>query len=174
MTRIILETIVRAGADRCFDLSRDVSVHTGSTGASREHAVAGVTSGLLELGDEVTFEARHLGTRWRMTSRIAEFERPYRFVDEMRAGPFQRWRHEHVFVEQREGTLVIDRVEYRPLLWPLSWLVDLLFLRFYMRRLLEGRNRHLRAVAEAPRGPGQEARTATANPSIHRSSKGSR
>jgi len=34
-----------------------------STARSREAAVAGTTSGLLELGDEVTWEARHLGIR---------------------------------------------------------------------------------------------------------------
>jgi ligand-binding SRPBCC domain-containing protein len=141
---------VNATPERCFDFSRDVASHLESTGGSgRERVVAGVREGLLELGDEVTFEARRLAMRWRMTSAIAAFDRPRRFVDEMRKGPFSRWRHEHVFEPHPEGTLVVDEVTYAPVLWPLSWPVDVLFLRRYMRRMLRARNAYLKARAES-------------------------
>jgi ligand-binding SRPBCC domain-containing protein len=149
MPRIVLRTEIAASMETCFDLSRDVSVHTGSGGDER--AVAGVTTGRLDLGDEVTFEARHLGMRWRMTSRITELERPSRFVDEMTKGPFKRWRHEHLFSATDRGTMMLDDVRYAPMFWPLSWPVDRLFFRSYMRRLLERRNRFLRRQAERSR-----------------------
>ncbi len=148
MPRISLRMIVKARPERCFDLSRDVALHVDSTGAGRERAVAGVREGLLELGDEVTFEAKRLGLRWRMTSRISEFDRPHRFVDEMRSGPFSHWRHEHVFEPRPEGTLVIDDVTYASLMWPLSWPIDVLFVRWYMRRMLRTRNAFLKTRAE--------------------------
>jgi len=148
MPRIALQMVMRATPERCFDLSRDVSVHLSSTGKGKERAVGGVTEGFLELGNEVTFEASRLGLRWRMTSRIAEFDRPRRFVDEMRKGPFKRWRHEHLFEPLPEGTLMIDNVDYAPLFWPLSWPVDRLFVRWYMRRMMIQRNAHIRALAE--------------------------
>ena len=146
MPTILLHTRIAASPERCFDLSRDVSVHTGS--ATGERAVAGVTIGQLGPNDEVTFEAKHLALRWRMTSKIVAFDRPHRFVDEMQSGPFKRWRHEHRFEPDGAGTAMADRVEYEPLLWPLSWPVDVLFLRRYMTRLLRRRNEHLRDRAE--------------------------
>ena len=155
MTRIVLEMFVRATPARCFDLARDIDLHTNSTGPDRERAVGGVTSVLLGPGDDVTWESRQLGMRWRMTSWISEFDRPTRFVDEMRKGPFKRWRHVHHFRPMDGGTRVVDEVIYRPLLWPLSWPLDLLFLRFYMRRLLLRRNRYLRAVVERERSSGR-------------------
>ncbi|HEY0377699.1 MAG TPA: hypothetical protein VGC87_12310 [Pyrinomonadaceae bacterium] len=63
MPRIILKTFVKAPAGICFDLSRSVDVHTASTDGSGERAVAGVTSGMMELGDTVIWEAVHFGVR---------------------------------------------------------------------------------------------------------------
>jgi hypothetical protein len=88
MPLIRLTTIIDAAIERCFDLARSVEAHLESTSATGERAVAGVTTGLLELGDEVTWDARHLGVRQRLRVQISEMDRPTRFVDEMVAGPF--------------------------------------------------------------------------------------
>ncbi|MEA2634706.1 MAG: hypothetical protein QOH92_1473 [Chloroflexota bacterium] len=96
MPVIILRTRVAAPPSRCFDLARDVDIHQRSTAGSRERAVAGVISGLLGRGDEVTWEATHFGVRQRLTSRITEFDPPNRFVDEMVRGAVARFRHEHL------------------------------------------------------------------------------
>jgi hypothetical protein len=50
MPVIVLRTRVAAPPRRCFDLARDVDLHERSTAASRERAVAGVTSGRLADG----------------------------------------------------------------------------------------------------------------------------
>ena len=80
MTTLVIETRVAAPIDVCFDLARSVDAHLTTSAATRERAVAGKTSGLLDLGDEVTLEAVHFGVRQRLTSRIVEFERPTLFV----------------------------------------------------------------------------------------------
>jgi len=149
MPRIHIETFIAAPPERCFDLSRDVSFHTDPSTGGDERAVAGVTSGLLGPGDEVTFEARHLGRRWRMTSKIVEFDRPARFVDAMQRGPFKWWRHVHRLEARDAGTLMVDEVDYAPPLWPLSRPVELLIVRGYMRRMLVRRDQNLRRLAEA-------------------------
>jgi len=151
---IVLRTRVAAPPSRCFDLARDIDLHQRSTAASRERAVGGVTSGLLGPGDEVTWEATHFGVRQRLTSRIAEFEPPRRFVDEMVHGAFRRFRHEHQFLAVGDGTEVVDIFDYTSPLGPLGWLADVLFLRQYMTRLLRERNAYLKREAEsaAPRG----------------------
>lgn len=61
MPVIRLETVVQAPPERCFDLASDVEAYAGSTARTRERAVAGVTSGLLGPGDQVTWEAVHFG-----------------------------------------------------------------------------------------------------------------
>ena len=153
MPVIVLRTRVAAPASRCFDLARDVDLHQRSTAASRERAVAGVTSGLLGRGDEVTWEATHFGVRQRLTSRITEFDPPNRFVDEMVRGAFTRFRHEHQFLSFPDGTEMVDIFDYTSPLGPLGRLADGLFLRRYMTRLLRDRNAYLKRVAEsAPPG----------------------
>src|SRR5207302_11489710 len=154
MPVIVLRTRVAAPPSRCFDLARDVELHQRSTAASRERAVAGVTSGLLGLGDEVTWEATHFGIRQRLTSRITEFDPPHRFIDEMVRGAFARFRHEHQFLAAEGGTEMVDIFDYTSPLGPLGRFADVLFLRRYMIRLLRERNAYLKREAEsaAPRG----------------------
>ncbi len=153
MPVIVLRTRVAAPPSRCFDLARDIDLHQHSTAASRERAVAGVTSGLLGRGDEVTWEATHFGVRQRLTSRITEFDPPNRFVDEMVRGAFARFRHEHQFLSIPDGTDMVDIFDYTSPLGPLGRLADGLFLRRYMTRLLRARNAYLKRVAEsAPPG----------------------
>ena len=42
----------------------------------------------MSLGQTVTWQARHFGLPFRMTSKITEYERPTHFVDEQVSGPF--------------------------------------------------------------------------------------
>jgi ligand-binding SRPBCC domain-containing protein len=149
MPRIILKTIIKAPAEVCFDLSRSVDVHMASTDGSGERAVAGVISGMMNLGDTVTWEAVHFGVRQRLTSRITAFDRPRLFVDEMQRGAFKRWRHTHLFKPSDGGTLMVDDVDYASPLGPLGSLADALFLESYMTRLLAARNDYIRKLAEA-------------------------
>ncbi len=81
MPVIRLETAIRSPIERCFDLSRDIELHMRSTGHTREIAVAGLTKGLIGLGEEVTWEANHFGVQQRLTTRITAFSRPSHFRD---------------------------------------------------------------------------------------------
>jgi ligand-binding SRPBCC domain-containing protein len=148
MPVIQLDTVVDASPQRCFDLARDVELHQRSTATSHERAVAGVTSGRVALGDEVTWEAVHFGLRLRLTSRITTFDPPHEFVDEMVRGPFRRITHIHRFVPEGNGTRMIDVFDYTAPLGPLGRLADAVFLRRYMTSFLRQRNAYLKQVAE--------------------------
>ncbi|HEY8738489.1 MAG TPA: SRPBCC family protein [Candidatus Dormibacteraeota bacterium] len=150
MPVIRLETLIAAPIETCFDMARDVDLHQRSTAASAEKVVAGVTSGRMELGDEVTWEATHFGVRQRLSSRITAFDRPNRFVDEMVRGAFARFRHTHDFMRQNAGTLMVDVFDYTSPLGVVGRLADFLFLRRYMTRLLQRRNAYLKSAAESP------------------------
>lgn len=146
---IRLETHINAPIERCFDLSLSVDLHRHSVAHTHERPVAGVTSGVMKLGDSVTWEAVHFGIKQHLTSKITAYERPYRFTDEMVRGIFQEITHIHEFVPQPPGTLMIDLFMFRAPLGILGRLAERLALTRYMKRLLLIRNRYLKQVAEA-------------------------
>jgi ligand-binding SRPBCC domain-containing protein len=149
MPTIRIATSIDAPPERCFDLARDVGAHVRSTASTGERAVGGVTEGLLALGDEVTWEARHLGVTQRLTARIARFERPTVFEDVMVRGAFASLRHVHEFVPRDGGTTMVDTFTFESPLGPLGAIVDRLFLAGYMRRFLVSRAEELKRMAES-------------------------
>jgi len=148
MPRLRVETFIQAPREKCFDLARDIDVHLQTTGSSSEKAVAGVTTGKMELHDFVTFEAKHFGIKQRLTSEIVEYDRPHFFVDQMVKGPFKRLRHEHRFEARDGGTLMIDFMDFSSPLGPLGWCVDKFALATYMARFLAERGKCLKEIAE--------------------------
>lgn len=148
MPRIRLETIVDAEPQLVFDLSLDVDVHMASTAPSNERAVAGVTTGRMSLGDEVTWRATHFGLPWRMRSRITALDAPHTFIDEMQAGPFRRWHHVHRFIDLDGRTRMVDDVTYEAPFGLLGRTAERAVLHAYMTRLLQARNAHIKHVAE--------------------------
>lgn len=107
VARIELTTCVAASPERCFDLARSVDLHTRSTSATGERAVGGVTTGLLGLGQEVTWRARHFGVRQELTSRITAYDRPRHFRDSMVRGAFRRFDHDHFFEQTPTGCTIV-------------------------------------------------------------------
>ena len=152
MASFRIVTVIAAPIRVCFDLARDIDFHTRSMTHTGERAVAGRTSGLIGLGESVTWEARHLGVRQRLTSRITAFDRPTHFRDEMTAGAFRSFAHDHQFEERDGGTVMTNEVAFRSPFGPLGWLVDSLFMTGYLRRLLTGRCRAIKQEAEAVGG----------------------
>ncbi len=149
MPVIELSTAIRAPKERVFDLARSIDAHQDSTGATDERAVAGVTRGLIGLGDEVTWEARHFGVRQRLTVRVTAFDRPKHFQDVMIFGAFKRMIHDHEFAEHGAETLMRDRFDFNSPLGILGTMADWLFLESYMRRFLVRRNEVLKQLAES-------------------------
>ena len=145
---IRLETRILAPIDLCFDLARDIDIHIKSTQKTREKAVAGVTSGLINLGEEVTWEATHFGIRQRLTSRVTIFDRPRHFRDSQVKGIFRRFDHDHFFSEDGGATIMRDVFDYQS---PLGWLgrcADSLFLKAYLSRFLRARAVVIKEAAE--------------------------
>jgi len=150
MPEIVLETLINADAETCFDLMRDIRLHTETTATTNEKAVAGVIDGQIGLGQTVTFEGKHLGFRQRLTVRVIEFERPHLFVDEMTEGNFKSFKHIHEFIPHSEGTLMRDALIWTSPFGILGRVVDKLLLERHLRHLVSGRNAMLKKIAESP------------------------
>ena len=148
MARLRLETFIAAPPERVFDLSRDLDFHQRSLADTGEEIVGGRSGGLIELGEEVEWRARHLGFVWRLRSRIIEMERPQRFTDVQVHGPFSGFEHRHRFEPVEGGTRMVDEWDHRA---PLGWLgkvADWLFLERHVVRILTTRNAALKSEAE--------------------------
>ena len=150
MHRIELTTLIAAPPERCFDLARSVDVHVRSAGQSGERAIGGRTSGLLELGEEVTWEGRHFGLVQQLTSRITECRRPHYFQDRMVRGAFQHLEHDHFFEpDGAGGTRMVDVLRFTAPFVPVGWLVERVLLGPHLAQFLRKRNDVLREIAES-------------------------
>ena len=104
---------------------------------------------MIENGEIVTWEAVHFGIRQRLASQIVAMSRPGHFRDSMLTGAFTRIDHDHFFEAQPDGrTLMRDVFDYSAPLGLLGRVADCLFLKAYMRRLLEARNNVIKRLAE--------------------------
>lgn len=150
MPVIRLETFINAERAIVFDFARSIDLHQISTAHTNERAIAGKTSGLIELNESVTWEARHLEIVQRLTSKITAMKHPEYFVDEMVSGAFKSFKHEHTFELQGEGTLMVDLFDYVSPMGILGKVADTLFLKRYMAKLLTIRNQVIKEHSEAP------------------------
>ncbi len=118
---------------------RSVDLHKLSTAHTNEEAVAGKTSGLMEMGEWVTWRAKHLGFTQKLTSQITEFAYPHFFADEMVSGAFKSFRHEHFFEEQNGMTVMTDVFDYKSPFGLIGRAADILFLKTYLENFLKKR-----------------------------------
>lgn len=149
MPKIELETIINAPIERVFDLARSIDLHADSMAHTSEKAIAGVTKGLINLGETVTWEATHFGIKQNLTSKITICDRPTKFGDTMVSGAFSRFDHEHFFEEIDGKTVMRDVFDYDSPLGFLGKIADFLFLENYMKNLLIDRNETIKRVAES-------------------------
>ena len=74
MPIIKLETEINAPIERVFDLVRCIDLHAETMRKHDEKAVGGVTEGLININETVTWEATHFGIRQKLTSKITIFD----------------------------------------------------------------------------------------------------
>ncbi|HET8886086.1 MAG TPA: SRPBCC family protein [Salinimicrobium sp.] len=149
MPIIKLDTLIKANRNIVFDLARSIDLQSKFVTGSDEKAVAGRTTGLIELGETVTYRGKHLGVRQNLTSRVTEFDRPHFFVDEMEKGAFKSLRHEHHFIATEEGTIMKDVFDFKSPLGVLGKFANALFLKAYMTNFLKNRNKIIKEFAES-------------------------
>src|SRR5206468_7357623 len=141
---IHLTTFIQAPKDIVFDYSRNIDLHKKSMAHTNEEAVAGTTMGLINLGETVTWKARHVGKTRYFRSKIVSMKSPESFTDEMIEGDFKSFKHDHFFKSVANGTLMIDYLHYQTPYGFLGRIVDRLYLRRYLTGMLETRNNALK------------------------------
>lgn len=148
MPKIQLETVINAPIERVFDLSRSIDVHKLSASDTKEEAIAGRTSGLIELDERVTWRAKHFGIYQKLTVEIVKMDKPHMFEDVMIKGAFKSMYHKHRFVEEMGKTKMIDVFVFESPLGILGKIANSLFLKRYMTNFLVVRNEEIKRIAE--------------------------
>ena len=148
MPTIHLTTFIAAPVERVFDLSRSIDVHKKSLAHTNEQAVAGTTSGLIQQDETVTWKAKHLGKVRVMKVKISSMTAPQSFTDELVNGDFKEMKHEHHFKPIKNGTLMIDLFSFESPYGSLGKMANYIFLKRYLRKLLERRNLAIKEYAE--------------------------
>lgn len=148
MPEIQFRTVIKADIRTVFDLSRDIDFHQNSVSETNEKAIAGRTSGLIEEGETVTWRAKHLGIYQTLTTKIVAMNKPCHFTDIMQKGAFKSLKHQHIFRQEGENTIMTDIFEFQSPFGIIGNIFDEIFLKSYMKRFLLMRNEHIKIAAE--------------------------
>lgn len=149
MPLIKIDTKINADIEICFDLSLSIDMHKISTKETAEQAIEGVTSGLIGLGQSVTWQAKHFGIRQRLTSKITGYDKPFHFRDEQVNGIFKSLVHDHYFQEFQGYTLMSDHFFFESPFGIFGKIFNKLILTNYMKKFLILRNNTIKEYAES-------------------------
>lgn len=95
-------------------------------------------------GAVLDYRMRWLGVPLKWRAYVREYDPPYRFVDVQVRGPWARWEHRHLFLEEGGGTWVEDRITYRPPLGALGRVVHRVVVERQLRAVWAYRQARLR------------------------------
>lgn len=149
MPIIKTKTLIKADVKTCFDLARSIDAHQESLKHTQEIPVAGKTTGLIELGEWVSWEAKHFGFVQHLTSKITKYKAPYHFSGEMVLGVFKSFKHSHTFRELENETEMINIFYFESPYGIAGKVANSVFLKRYMTNLLNKRDRYLKMKAES-------------------------
>jgi ligand-binding SRPBCC domain-containing protein len=148
MPTIALETQIKSDVEICFDLSRSIDLHQISTAETNEKAIDGKTTGLINFGHFVTWQATHFGVTQKLTSKITAFNRPFYFRDEQQKGAFKYIVHDHYFEVKDDKVIMKDTFKFQSPFGLIGKLFDKFVLVNYLRKLLINRNYIIKEYAE--------------------------
>lgn len=97
----------------------------------------------MRVGALIDYSIRLMGVPMAWRTEITVWEPPHRFADLQLRGPYALWDHLHEFVADGDGTLIRDRVRYRPRGGPLAPLVHALFVRRKIEQIFDYRTRRI-------------------------------
>lgn len=148
MTTINLITKINASQKIVFNVSRNINIHQQSASKSKEVAIAGVTSGLINFNETVTWRGKHFGIYLTHKSRITAMDFHTYFVDEMEEGEFKSFKHEHFFEEKKGVTTMTDKLQYETPFGIFGKLFNFLFLKKHLTHFILERNQVLKEISE--------------------------
>ncbi|SHG45332.1 Ligand-binding SRPBCC domain-containing protein [Flavobacterium micromati] len=147
MTKFKVKTKITAPLQTVFNISCDIDVHQKSVSPTKKIAIAGVTSGLINLNETVTWHGKHFGLYLTHKSIISKMETPSHFVDEILECRFKIFKHTHTCLRKNDITIMIDKLEYGTPFGLLGKLLDVVTLKKYLTNFIAERNHFIKQIA---------------------------
>ena len=110
--RLLRSTWLPRPVDEVFDFFSDArNLERITPPELRFHIVSTL---LMEMhaGTNIEYRLVLFGFRFRWLTEITDWDPPLRFVDRQLSGPYRHWLHAHRFTAERQGTRMVDRVDY--------------------------------------------------------------
>ncbi|RVU91597.1 SRPBCC family protein [Flavobacterium columnare] len=148
MATLKITTNYFAPIEKVFDSNRDIDIHQQSASKTKEVAIAGITSGLINKNETVTWRGKHFGFYFTHQSIISEMNFPTYFVDEQLKGHFKSFKHQHFFEQKENYVVVTDIVTYETPFGIFGKLFDRFLLKNHLTNFILHRNRVLKKLAE--------------------------
>ena len=148
MTTIKITTNYFAPIETIFNTNRNIDIHQQSASKTKEIAIAGITSGLINKKETVTWKGKHFGVYLTHQSLISEMIFPTYFVDEQLKGKFKSFKHQHFFEQKENYVEVTDILNYETPYGIFGKLFDKLFLKKHLTDFIMKRNAVLKNLAE--------------------------
>lgn len=148
MTTITIKTIYQAPIETVFNINRDITIHQQTTSKTKEIAIAGTTSGLINKNETVTWKGKHFGVYLKHQSIISGMIFPTYFVDEQLKGHFKSFKHQHFFEQKEKYVEVTDLLEYETPYGILGKFFDVLLLKKHLIQFIIHRNSILKKLTE--------------------------
>jgi ligand-binding SRPBCC domain-containing protein len=155
MTQIKIITKINAPIEIVFNNSRNIDIHQYSASKTKEKAIAGRTAGLIEIGETVTWKGKHFGINLKHKSIITEMDFPKYFIDEQLKGHFKSFKHQHIFYQKENQTIMIDILEYKTPYGFIGKLFDKFILKNHLTNFILHRNKVLKQLSENQHQPPQ-------------------
>lgn len=144
MPTLIIETEINAPPEICFDLIREATRKTNSVVESEKQK----SHDEILLNEIVNFQSKSFGFTQKLTVKVTELERPFRFTDEMIKGSFKSFKHVHEFIPRTGGTLLKDTFLWTSPLGIFGRIADELLIKNLLRKTAMRRNAELKRMAE--------------------------
>lgn len=148
MTTIKITTNYFAPIETVFDTNRNIDIHQQSASKTKEVALVGITSGLINKNETVTWKGKHFGVYLTHQSLISEMNFPTYFVDEQLKGQFKNFKHQHFFEQKENYVEVTDILEYETPFGIFGKLFDKILLKKHLTNFIIHRNAVLKDLAE--------------------------
>ena len=101
----------------------------------------------------IEYTIKWLFLRLKWVTRITQYDPPELFADIQEKGPYKSWRHEHIFEEAGDQTLMRDHVQYELPFGILGSIAHRLIVAEQLRQIFEYRAQQVRKLFERPRAP---------------------
>ena len=147
MTTIKITTHYFASIETVFDTNRNIDIHQQSASKTKEVAIAGTTSGLINKNETVTWKGKHFGFYITHQSIISEMDFPTYFVDEQLKGKSKSFKHQHFFEQKENYVEVRDLLEYETPFGIFGKLFDKILLKRHLTDFITDRNTVLKHSA---------------------------